>query len=173
MLSSPAFVFTIAGALLLLFILVNLGRFSHLSLGGSASPAKALREAAERGDIQSQIRLAKAYGIGDDSAEVVEKFRPAIVVGIHQDLKKAAHWWTKAAEQGDVGAQRAIAVYYGFGIGVSKDYSRAVYWARKAAAKGDSTAQELLDSYRTIVAPGWGGPQSKEERQLIREALDQ
>jgi TPR repeat protein len=54
----------------------------------------------------------------------------------------------KAAEQGDVGAQYALAGAYRTGRGVERSSEKAVYWLKKAAALGHKGAQiQLADSY--------------------------
>lgn len=57
---------------------------------------------------------------------------------------KAFQWYTKAAEQGDAGAQFDLGVMYGKGEGVLQDYKQAVKWYTKAAEQGHARAQSNL-----------------------------
>lgn len=61
--------------------------------------------------------------------------------GVEQDLHKAATWFHKAAEQGDVEAQYTIGFMYANGEGVARDYLKAMFWLSKAAEQGDVASQ--------------------------------
>jgi TPR repeat protein len=80
-----------------------------------------LEAKAERGFVQSQIELARAYYAG---------------YGVMQDLKKAAYWYQKAAENGDPVAQNEIGFLYQKGAGVPADSARAMHWYQLSAASG-------------------------------------
>ncbi len=58
-----------------------------------------------------------------------------------QSYKKAAHWFEKAAEQGNVNAQLKLGMMYTQGKGVLKDSKEAAHWFKKAALQGYSNAQ--------------------------------
>lgn len=75
--------------------------------------------------------------------------------GVTQDYVQAAHWYRKAAEQGDAEAQDRLAYLYDNGLGVPLDYAQAVYWCRKAAEQGDAWAQGNMGGlyYRGEVVP--------------------
>jgi TPR repeat protein len=60
------------------------------------------------------------------------------------DLKKAADFFLRSAEQGQVHAQFEIAECYRLGRGVEKDDKKAVEWYTKAAEQGDGDAQFRL-----------------------------
>ena len=77
------------------------------------------REAAERGDKESQCLFGVFYSEG-----------PLVA----QDYHEAAQWLRESAEQGYGNAQVFLATAYYFGRGVSQDYKEAVQWFRKAAA---------------------------------------
>ncbi len=57
---------------------------------------------------------------------------------------EALKWYKKAAEQGHVGAQKALARYYEKGDVVSKDLFEAFKWYKKAAEQGDVFSQWCL-----------------------------
>jgi uncharacterized protein len=64
--------------------------------------------------------------------------------GLKKDFEKAAEWFRKAAEQGDVEAQCNLGVMFAEGIGVARDYEKSMEWLVKAADQGDETAQGNL-----------------------------
>jgi uncharacterized protein len=79
-----------------------------------------LKESAERGDAQAQLRLAILYVHG---------------TGVDQDEAQAARWLKAAATQGNAQAQNELGLLYRFGHGVELDKTAAVGWWRKAAAQ--------------------------------------
>ncbi|HBU59870.1 MAG TPA: hypothetical protein DEB48_08525, partial [Verrucomicrobiales bacterium] len=58
-----------------------------------------------------------------------------------RDYKKAVYWFTKAAKQGNSGAQCNLGLMYENGEGVEENDKIAVNWFRKAAVQGESMAQ--------------------------------
>jgi TPR repeat protein len=76
---------------------------------------------AHQGDIISQMHLGHLY---KDVNEV-------------KDLKKAAFWYLKAAEQGNSQAMSMIANFYANGIGVEKDLEKSVFWYQKMVENPD------------------------------------
>jgi TPR repeat protein len=88
---------------------------------------------AMAGDADAQDALAEMYinswGVTPDPANVA----------------KAVELYRKAAEGGNVDAQREMGVYSQLGIyGLQKDYLQAAEWFRKAAERGDGFAQFQL-----------------------------
>ena len=77
--------------------------------------------------------------------------------GAPKDLEKALHWYTKAAEQGDVGVQSKLGVLYSTGEEVPKDLKKAVHWFTKAAEQSDAGAQHMLG---VIYYAGEGVPRN-------------
>ncbi|MNV95887.1 Localization factor PodJL [compost metagenome] len=71
--------------------------------------------------------------------------------GVQRDLRQAAAWFRKAAEQGDSSAQLNLGAMYAVGQGVVQDHKLAYVWFSVAAANGytlamgprDEVAQEL------------------------------
>ena len=88
---------------------------------------------AKQGDAQAQYTLGEMYTKG----EVVR-----------QDYKEALKWYTKAAEQGHLEAQKFLGSlhYYGDmdGIKVPQDDKELLKWYTKAAEQGDKYAQYRL-----------------------------
>ncbi|WP_273802786.1 tetratricopeptide repeat protein, partial [Proteus vulgaris] len=54
-------------------------------------------------------------------------------LGVTQNLEKAAFWFRKAAQGGNVIAQFHIGQMYSIGSGVDLDDEKAVFWFRKVA----------------------------------------
>lgn len=82
---------------------------------------------AEAGDRPAMRALAQAYYAGLDGAE--------------QDFAKAADWYRKLAQSGDVSAQTSLGLMYARGYGVSKNMAEAQRWWSYAAAQNDPGAQ--------------------------------
>jgi hypothetical protein len=85
--------------------------------------------AAQNNEAWAQADLGTAYELG---------------VGVNKNMRHAASWYQKAADQGYAGAQTNLGVLYGSGYGVQYDRQRAVYWLKLAAAQGDKIAQDNL-----------------------------
>ena len=64
--------------------------------------------------------------------------------GVTLDYSKAKYWYEKAASEGYVEAQLALALLYYDGKGVAKDINKAKYWCKKAADQGNTEARQLL-----------------------------
>ena len=64
--------------------------------------------------------------------------------GEGQDFSAASQWYLKAAEQGHLEAQLALARMYGQGEGVETDAEVAVRWYEAAAEQGDAAAKRAL-----------------------------
>ncbi len=94
--------------------------------GDFATALRVLTVAAERGDIDAQLKLGLMHGNGE---------------GVPADQAQAARWFHKATEKLDPGAQFNVAVMYFEGKGLPRDYGQAAYWFRKAAERGDAEAQ--------------------------------
>jgi tetratricopeptide (TPR) repeat protein len=91
----------------------------------AADPLTQLRQQAEAGDADAQVRLGVLQEVARDYAE-------------------ATGWYRKAAEQGNAGAQCQLGLLYAAGKGVAQDYAEAVRWFRKAAEQGDFDANSEL-----------------------------
>jgi TPR repeat protein len=72
------------------------------------------------------------------------------------DYETAARLWRNLAEQGDMFAQRAIAVMLDYGQGVSQNLAEAPHWYMRAAEQGLPSAQSRLG---VLYAMGRGVPQ--------------
>jgi len=103
--------------------------------------------------------LAKASG-GDPSAEIELGDMYAAGADVPQDLKQAAEWYRKAAEQGSAAGEVYLAELYRDGRGVARDKTQAAEWYRKAAEQGEAGAQGTL---AMLYVMGQGVPQSDVE----------
>jgi TPR repeat protein len=116
-----------------------------------------LKAKAEKGDAQSQFRLADSFVFGN--------------LGLAKDEAEAVKWFRRAADQGHVSAQFDLGLMYATGRGVAKDDSEAVKWYRKAADQGHASAQ-----YSLGLAYDTGEGVAKDEAEAVkwfRKAADQ
>ena len=96
----------------------------------TAADIGAVTEAAERGSAASQVLLAIAYHNGDG--------------GLGRDSRAAAKWFERAALQGSVYAQEALADLYEQGDGIGPNLALAADWHEKAARRGNLQAEYKL-----------------------------
>lgn len=59
----------------------------------------------------------------------------------------AAHWFHKAAEQGEAMAQHSLGTMYAQGIGVAKNDDEAIYWYRKVAEQDLKEAKKIINDF--------------------------
>ncbi|WP_052382425.1 tetratricopeptide repeat protein [Paraburkholderia kururiensis] len=57
---------------------------------------------------------------------------------------QAFQWMEKAAKQGDINSEVALAGMYATGDGVPKDAEKSAFWTRKTAEQGHPGSQKLL-----------------------------
>ncbi len=105
--------------------------------------ARAVREEAERGDVDAQAAMGVMYLIGR---------------GVEQDLEEAVAWLRRAAEQDNPDAQHNLGVAYdtGFYGMLPSDAVEAMAWYRLAANQGHAGSQYNLG---VAYAEGNGVPQ--------------
>ena len=87
------------------------------------------RRAAEAGDVEAQLELARMLQLG---------------VGAPQDTAHSMAWVRKSAEGGYAPAQSALGLAYTVGGKVPIDRVQGQYWLRKGVAQGDALAQTML-----------------------------
>lgn len=88
------------------------------------------RNVAERGNAAAQVLLAIAYLNGDG--------------GLASDPRQAAHWFEKAALQGNGYAESRLGDLYEEGLGVEANPKVAADWRERAARRGNIDAQLKL-----------------------------
>ncbi len=112
--------------------------------------------AAEQGHAEAQAWVGRSYQFG--------------LGGVSKDSIVAEKWNRKAAEQGVLRAQLALAWMYHAGDGVAKNSPEAAKWYRKAAEQGDSTA---LNELAQLYQKGDGVPmEATRAVQLYRQAAE-
>ena len=85
--------------------------------------------------------------------------------GVGQDRAEAVNWCRKAAEQGNVVAQKDLGMMYAIGVDVRQDFVEAHMWFDLAASQGDSNAQEKRDKLAEKMTP----TQIAEAQRMARE----
>ena len=133
----------------------------------ACAPALAVAQAAGQSPSIDAALLAKANN-GDAAAEVQvgEQYAQAAAAAhdreqIAEDLKQAAVWYRKAADQNSIaGELHLAALFRDGGEGFPRDMGQAAAWYRKAAEQGDAGAQGTLGVLYSI---GQGVPQSDVE----------
>lgn len=87
------------------------------------------RKAAEAGNLDAQLRLAKLYREG---------------LKLPRNDERAAHYYRLAAEQGNAVAEYKLGIMYYGGYGVKQDNQQAVVWFGLAAHQGLPQAVQAL-----------------------------
>lgn len=123
---------------------------------------------AEQGNAEAQYRVGMMYYNGEgvpkkqsslgatfekaENGDVSEQFMAGFMVegkGLaRHDIREAFRWYSKAAKQGDVRAQLALANMYYNGVGVAQNDEEAIKWYAKAADEGNSKAAESLHYFQ-------------------------
>jgi localization factor PodJL len=113
--------------------------------GEKAKGVQMLKDAASRGLIMADYRLAKLYERGE---------------GVPRDMAASRSWTEKAAVGGNVKAMHDLAVFYAEGDAGPQSYAAAVEWFRQASDHG------LVDSQYNLAVlyeQGLGLSQDKAE----------
>lgn len=116
-----------------------------LQSGEKAKGVQMLKDAASRGLIMADYRLAKLYERGE---------------GVPRDMAASRSWTEKAAVGGNVKAMHDLAVFYAEGDAGPQSYAAAVEWFRQASDHG------LVDSQYNLAVlyeQGLGLSQDKNE----------
>jgi GAF domain-containing protein len=87
--------------------------------------------AAESGDADAQYALGISYVRGEQG---------------RTDYEEAARWLARAAEQGHIRAQSALASVHWAGRGVAQDLVSAYMWSAVAAVAGDSASRDRVQA---------------------------
>ncbi|HKO68434.1 MAG TPA: tetratricopeptide repeat protein [Burkholderiaceae bacterium] len=112
----------------------------------TAQDLDAARVAYEREDYDTAFRL---YAPAAKNANAEAQYRLGLMYkfgwGADRDLKLAANWLRRAADQQHGEAQSELGVLYKLGRGVPKDAAEAARWFRRAADSGVGIAQLNLE----------------------------
>ena len=122
---------------------------------------------AERGHVDSQLLLGKAYATGERVEVDLEQARLWLELasiqgnrqaqyelgkmyfsgtGVNKNFLNAREWWIESAISGSDKAQQKLGYLYSEGLGVERDFDKAKNWYLKAANLGNAEAQTLLGS---------------------------
>ena len=111
-------------------------------------------EAIEYNDAKAQREIGDSY---------YEK-------GTMSDFAKAVKWYEKAANQGDIEAQKKMGDCCYFGYGIKLDQEKAVEWYEKAASQGDTKAKEkICECCRKLGNDYYNGQGRKKDWQKAKE----
>jgi TPR repeat protein len=137
-----------------------------------AEAKKWFEKAIAQGDVPSLSGLAELYdngwGVTADNNTAQTLYRRAIAAGdaggyrgaaedlrLKGDLPKAAAYFQRAGELGDVRAMETLGRMYELGQGVEKNINLAMLWMRRANNLGSATAWNWIFSHTIITtAPG-------------------
>lgn len=115
-----------------------------------ASPEQAIMDAADRGDVEAQVKLGLSYLSGN---------------GGYLDYTEAAKWFKLAAIQGNAQAQEHLGSMYTEGLGVMHNKIRAAALLTLSAESGRASASLALDD----VAKGMTAQQLISARKMARD----
>jgi TPR repeat protein len=86
--------------------------------------------ASDLGFRRAHCRLGWFYNIG---------------LGVAQDYKEAAHYYTKAARLGCASSQNNLGVLYELGQGVQQSYKQALYYYKLSAKQNNLYAKTNIE----------------------------
>lgn len=124
--------------------------------------APAVTQAVSQAPVVDAALLARANG-GDAAAQIAAGESCAKAAALEhnrnqaaEDMKQAAAWYRKAADQNNIdGELHLAALYRDGGPGFARDMEQAAVWYRKAAEQGDVGAQGTLG---VLYSMGQGVP---------------
>jgi hypothetical protein len=112
-----------------------------------------------------------AFAIAFTTRVVGGPYEDGVAANKAGDGRKALQLWLPLAEQGNVGAQFAVASLYDIGKGVPQNRSEAAKWYRRAAEQGHAGAQFAIAS---AYSAGDGVPRDyAEAAKWFRRGADQ
>jgi TPR repeat protein len=116
--------------------------------------AKWYRQAAERGNVQAQVKLGLDYAAGK---------------GLVANSTEAVKWFGYAAGANDTGAQFFLGLCYANGDGVPKDEIEALAWFDLSATAGNGSAVKSRDLLEQKL--GWQKTRAALERskEILKE----
>jgi hypothetical protein len=120
----------------------------------------------DAGDYKSALPVCKQAATTDD--EFVLYFLGNMYgsgLGTPRNDKQAFYWYTRAAEQGNTGAQLNLGLMNGLGRGTLKNSIEAYAWFNVAAAQG----KEQATKNRNIVEKKMTSSQIAEAQKLSKE----
>ena len=145
-----------------------------IQTGDKARAVQMLKEAASRGLVMAEYRLAKLYergeGVPRDMAAARSWTEKAAIGGnrlaMHdlavfyaegdagpQSYAAAVEWFRAASDLGLVDSQYNLAVLYEQGLGLSQDKPEAAYWFEVAGRAGDQDASRRARALLADMQP--------------------
>ena len=132
-----------------------------------------LQTQADAGDTRAMSELGKAYlygnGVEADPALALSYFEQADAAGDRKaarylgliaaqngDLAKAAQWYAKGAQNGDITSQYYLGLAYQTGSRVAQDFDLAMQWFETAAERGDIIASDGMVGMASLYEAGQG-----------------
>lgn len=94
-----------------------------------------LKKAAERGDLEAQMKLGNGY------------FEGTFIKFTQDPIAEAVKWYQMAAEQGSAEGQVKLGHCYEYGQGVPQNVDTAIEWYKKASKQGFVDADVCLGKY--------------------------
>jgi uncharacterized protein len=136
-------------------LLIMFSLLKTTTADANTSGVSDLQTKAARGYVKQQLELAADYFAGR---------------GVPKDLTQSAHWYRKAADQGNPAAQVYLGYMYTVGLGVPQDKAEAVRWYRRAGSAGNAEAEVNLAA---LYLRGDGVKQDIQEAlRLLKSAAD-
>ena len=111
---------------------------------GSPAAAASTQANKPRTEAESISECNARALAGDKRCQVVVADMYRYGQGVARDLVQAAHWYRKAADQGEAVAQNQLGWMYAEGLGLPRDLGEAFRWHRRAADQGNTAAQTRL-----------------------------
>src|SRR5690606_39013818 len=138
-----------------------LARWYQMQPGGEKTALSWLQKAAAQEEPAALALMARRHetGNGVEPSPAVARceYRLSAALGIpqaqrwmaeHSEGTERMAWYQKAAEGGDVTAQRWLAQAYLSGKGVAQNQTEGMLWLKRAVDKGDARAQYLYSQYQ-------------------------
>ena len=112
-------------------------------------------DAYRRGDYKTALSLFRPLaGNGEAKAQTILGLMYSYGEGVKVDLREAAIWYRRAAEQSYGVAQYTLAMLYLQGKGVPMDRDEAVKWLTLAAKGGHARAKSKLRQMDSVTYSG-------------------
>ncbi|HDR2587852.1 TPA: sel1 repeat family protein [Enterobacter ludwigii] len=138
-----------------------LARWYQTQPSGEKTALVWLQKAAAQGEPAALMLLARRYETGngvEKSAEIARRdYRQSAAPGNpqaqrwmaeHSEGAERLSWYQKAAQGGDVRAQRVLAQAYLSGSGVPQNDTEGLSWLKRAVSQGDARALYLYSQYQ-------------------------
>jgi len=131
----------ISNITLLVTLLFPLVGYSEITSGANSQEAATFTQSEELSPEEKLTKLHMDAEAGISNAQSLLGSMYYLGEGVSKNVAKAAHWYQKAAAQGDAQAQLNLGLMYDQGEGVHKNVAKAARWYQKAAAQGNAQAQ--------------------------------